>query len=507
MSQVQGDIDLSALSRSPGELEPPRRSKLRVVLPLLILGTFAVVLGSTLLDELRPAVEVRVVRPERVDASAAAVPAGRPLVQAAGWVEPDPFPLHASTLAAGVVREVLVQESDRVEAGQPVALLVDEDARLAVARARATRDQAAATLATREVELGIAKERFEAGLEVTEAARIASSELQQGQAIAAKQRAAVVEGRARLELAQEELVVQRDLEARGASGLRQVEIAEAAVLEAEGRLAALEAEVLRAEREVDKARARDERTRRDLELRFEDRLRLDSAGPAVALARAQLEAAEAALAEAELALERMVVRAPAAGVVLERLTMPGMVLDASGPSHVVCSLYDPASLRVRVDVPQAEVEQLFVGQRAEILTQAKGRTAYAGEVLRIVQRADIQKVTLEVQVRVEDGDAWIRPDMLAQVRFLSSGEAAPPGSAAAGGERVRIPAGLVEGGAVWLLDPARGVAQRREVEANEPVDGWVVVMEGLDLSSKVLDPGAALLEEGTAVRVVEGGVQ
>ena len=124
-----------------------------------------------------------------------------------------------------------------------------------------------------------------------------------------------------------------------------------------------------------------------------------------------------------------------------------------------------------------------------------------------MQRADIQKVTLEVQVRVEDGDAWIRPDMLAQVRFLSSGEAAPPGSAAAGGERVRIPAELVEGGAVWLLDPARGVAQRREVEASEPVDGWVVVREGLDLSSKVLDPGAALLEEGIAVRVVEGGVQ
>lgn len=506
MSQVQGDIDLSALSRRPDAVEPPRRSRLRILLPLLILGTFGVVLGSTLLDELRPAVEVRVVRPERVDASAASVPEGRPVVQAAGWVEPDPFPIHASTLAAGVVREVLVQESDAVEAGQPVALLVDEDARLAAARARAARDQAAATLSMREVELGIAQERFEAGIEVTEAASIAASELEQDQAIAAKQRAAVVEGRARLELAQEELVVQRDLAERGASGLRQVELAEAAVLEAEGRLAALEAEVLRAEREVDKARARDERARRDLELRFEDRLRLDSAGPAVALARAQLEASEAALAEAELRLERMVVRAPAAGVVLERLTMPGMVLDSSGPSHVVCSLYDPSSLRVRVDVPQAEVEKLFVGQRAEILTQARGDAAYRGEVLRIVQRADIQKVTLEVQVRVEDGDAWIRPDMLAQVRFLSSGEAAAA-RGAEGGERVRIPARLVEGGAVWLLDPAKGVARRRAVEVQEASEGWVVVLDGLDLSSKVLDPGGAALEEGGAVRVVQGGAQ
>lgn len=506
MSQVQGDIDLSALSRRPDAVEPPRRSRLRILLPLLILGTFGVVLGSTLLDELRPAVEVRVVRPERVDASAASVPEGRPVVQAAGWVEPDPFPIHASTLAAGVVREVLVQESDAVEAGQPVALLVDEDARLAAARARAARDQAAATLSMREVELGIAQERFEAGLEVTEAASIAASELKQDQAIAAKQSAAVVEGRARLELAQEELVVQRDLAERGASGLRQVELAEAAVLEAEGRLAALEAEVLRAEREVDKARARDERARRDLELRFDDRLRLDSAGPAVALARAQLEASEAALAEAELRLERMVVRAPVSGVVLERLVTPGVVLTEAGAASAVCSLYDPASLRVRVDVPQAEVERLFVGQRAEILTQARGDAAYRGEVLRIVQRADIQKVTLEVQVRVEDGDAWIRPDMLAQVRFLSSGEAAAA-RGAEGGERVRIPARLVEGGAVWLLDPAKGVARRRAVEVQEASEGWVIVLDGLDLSSKVLDPGGAALEEGGAVRVVQGGAQ
>ena len=230
--------------------------------------------------------------------------------------------------------------------------------------------------------------------------------------------------------------------------------------------------MLRAEREVNKARARDERTlRRDLELRFEDRLRLDPRGRPWPSRGRSWRRPRPPWPRPELALERMVGAGPAAGVVLERLTMPRMVLDASGPSHVVCSLYDPASLRVRVDVPQSEVEQLFVGQRAEILTQAKGRTAYAGEVLRIVQRADIQKVTLEVQVRVEDGDAWIRPDMLAQVRFLLLGRGRAPWRRR---RRRSASPGLVEGGAVWLLDPARGVARRREVEANEPVDGWVV---------------------------------
>ena len=67
--------------------------------------------------------------------------------------------------------------------------------------------------------------------------------------------------------------------------------------------------------------------------------------------------------EAALRLDRMEVRAPAAGVVLARLAQPGSVLSGASPGHPVCSLYDPASLRVRVDVPQADVGKLFVGQR------------------------------------------------------------------------------------------------------------------------------------------------
>ena len=124
-------------------------------------------------------------------------------MQAAGWVALLRVPAARVDPGRGRRGEVLVQESDRVEAGQPVALLVDEDARLAVARVLAPRAPGRSDPGHAGGQ-GIAKERFEAGLEVTEAARIASSELQQDQAIAAKQRAAVVEGRARLELAQED---------------------------------------------------------------------------------------------------------------------------------------------------------------------------------------------------------------------------------------------------------------------------------------------------------------
>ena len=119
MSQVRSDVDLSSLARPEAPLDPPRRSKLRILVPALLLLGFGGVLASTLTDLFRPVHDVTVVRPTRPNADqAAAIGAGQVAVQASGWIEPDPFPLHVPALADGVVEELHVQESDVVEAGQ-----------------------------------------------------------------------------------------------------------------------------------------------------------------------------------------------------------------------------------------------------------------------------------------------------------------------------------------------------------------------------------------------------
>jgi RND family efflux transporter MFP subunit len=59
------------------------------------------------------------------------------LVQAPGWVEADPYAISVPALTEGVVRDVLVLEGQRVEQGQVVATLIDEDAKLTVSRRRA----------------------------------------------------------------------------------------------------------------------------------------------------------------------------------------------------------------------------------------------------------------------------------------------------------------------------------------------------------------------------------
>ncbi len=507
MSDPRPELDLGSLSRGTQELEPPRRRWLRLVLPAGILLIFAAVLLSSLGDLLRRGIEVRVVTPRPVpQGSAVAAPRDRVLVQAAGWVEPDPSLVHVTALSGGIVTEVLVQESDIVQAGDPVARLVDDDARLALARAAAELALARANVEDATARSSIAQERFDAALGVREAAAVAVADAKGRAAEAKHRRAALVGAEVNVRIAKDELAVQKELFGQGAAGSWQVELAEGAVAAAESSLAVLRADAALADAEVEGALAREERAKDELRLRFEDRLERDRAAAALAAATATAALSEAKMAEAELELERKVVRTPVSGVVLERLTVPGMVLDLNRSGHEVCSLYDPKSLRVRVDVPQDDIDRLFVGQRAEIVTNARTDEPYAGELIRLVQLADIQKVTLEAQVRIDGGDSLLRPDMLAQVRFFGSGEAPAGGSgdsSAAGA--FLIPRRLVEDGAVWVLDPVESVAVRRKLTLGAERGEDIEVLDHIDATTKILDSGATPLTEGVGVKVKRGG--
>lgn len=143
--------NLSSLSRGPGRsasavVQPPSRWKTRVLLPLAIVAALLGLLGYSARSVLRPTIDVWVVpvvakaggaavadsSPQSSQSQAAgATGSGSVLAQAPGWIEADPYPISVPALAEGVVREVLVLEGQSVEAGQVVARLVEDDARLA----------------------------------------------------------------------------------------------------------------------------------------------------------------------------------------------------------------------------------------------------------------------------------------------------------------------------------------------------------------------------------------
>jgi RND family efflux transporter MFP subunit len=507
MTQVRPDVDLGRLTRERAAVRRPRRLA-KFLVPLAILMTFGGVLATSLRDVFGTVVDVTTIRPRPSTGSASGAAPGAVALQAAGWVEPEPYPVRVTALASGVVKELLVLESDVVKRGDPVARLVDDEARLGADKADAALEEARAELARAKVEDQIARESFEAALSVTENAAAMRARAA-GKAAESRHRAAAVAGgESDLVVVQEELAIQKELAKKGAEGPRAVELAEAKVRSARAALEVMKADAALASNEAAEADVRAIRAARDLELRLDDRLRRDLARAGVGLAEARVKSAEATAAEAKLRLERMTIRAPSDGVVMERVAVVGTTLHSEDPDHsTVCLLFDPAHVRVRVDVSQSDVAKAFPGQKAEIQSQSRPQKPYHGSVIRIVQRADIQKVTLQVHVRVEDGDALLRPEMLCQVRLLAPA-AGPDSAPVAGGAApagVMVPSRvLVDDRFVWTVDPEAPRARKRPVDAGERSGEWVVIRSGLNVTDKVIDVGREHLEEGVKIRARGG---
>ncbi len=495
MAATQDDIDLEVLARPAAPVSPPRRRWLWSMVPLVILGGFLVILLEQLWGMVAEAVPVTVVRPRAAEGFAGG---GTTLFQASGWVEPDPFPVRVTALAAGIVEEMLVDEAATVRKGDPLCRLVAEDARLAVKAAEATLARTRAEAEAARVEQDNAQASFAAALEVIEARDAARASVKGEEAQAARRAAAVEAAKAAVRVAEKELATQQYLHQEKAVGPWQLELAEAQAEEARSRLAVLDAEHAKAKAEVEQARVRLHRAEQDYRLRFQERLRVDTAKARVAQAEARVREAESALEIARLRLSRMTVVSPVAGVVLTRDAAPGMAVGPSGGAAAVVHLYDPKRLRVRVDVPQGQVAGASVGQRAEVRSQARRDKPYQGKVLRIIEWANIEKVSLEVQIRILDPDHLLKPDMLCTVSvFREQAEETRSMSTP-----VLIDARCLRGqDTVWVVDGRSGRAVRRQVRIGQRSGQDIVVLEGLNLTDKVIASGFDRLTAGARIHI------
>jgi HlyD family secretion protein len=148
-------------------------------------------------------------------------------------------------------------------------------------------------------------------------------------------------------------------------------------------------------------------------------------------ARLQLESAEAALKEVqgsyELAktyLEWTVIRSPINGVVLEKLVQPNeLVVPQSfggtrGPSTALIAVADPKDLQVEIDINEADLSKIYMGQKCRVTPEAFQDKSYEGNVAEIAPEANRQKGTLQIKVQIKNPDRYLTPELSAKVDFL-----------------------------------------------------------------------------------------
>jgi len=506
------NLDLRQLRVDRDAPDPPstrrsgRRHLLsRYVLPgAVVLGFLAVIFWAAR-DSLLPSTPVMVV--PVVMARAEVQEAGTPLFQAAGWIEPRPSPVVVSSLAEGVIEKILVVEGQEVQAGQPVAKLIDTDARIALEKTQADLQLKEAEQASAQAELAAARTRIEQPVHLEAALAEADSFLAQAETELAKLPFEARAAGTRVELARKEL---KGKETAGAA------VAERLVQRAEGELQSALAQLEEVkqrgphlEKSVATLRRRCDALKKQLELKIDETRQLADAEAKVKAAEARHRQAELAVQTATLQLERTTIRAPLAGRVLRIAASPGARVMGINPqsaqdASTVLSLYDPKMLQVRADVRLEDVARVQPGQPVRIET-ASVPGPIQGRVLMVTSQASVQKNTIEVKVALDDPPPAIRPEMLVQATFMAADPPTGKGEAAAARERLLVPRQLVEkteaGAALWVADPA-GIARRQPIELGRAGTPQLVeVIQGLNATDKIISTGREGLRHGQRIRI------
>jgi len=301
------------------------------------------------------------------------------LLTASGHVEATDVRL--ATKVAGRLQDFGLQEGDTVKPGQEIAHIDTTDIGLALAQARAERQQAAAELQLRLA--GSRKEDVGAG-----AAQVSQAE-------------------ADLAGAQKDLDRMQGLLDRGSG--------------------------------TPKARD-DARTRRDVAAaRLKGareglaRLKNGSRPEEIESARARVAVSDARIAQLDQQRTDATVLSPTAGVVTEKIAEAGELLQAGSP---LCVITDLADAWLTVYIGEPDLGRIRIGQEAEVVTDdgqnRKGRITFVASKAeftpRNVQTRDERvKLVYKVKVGLDNRDGLFKPGMPAEARFHV---AAPVGKAA-----------------------------------------------------------------------------
>ncbi len=220
-------------------------------------------------------------------------------------------------------------------------------------------------------------------------------------------------------------------------------------------------------------------------------------------AEAQVSADQASLAFAEKTLRDCEVVAPIAGVVLTRNVEVGDFVAAEGgiganANAQFATIADMTKLRVEVDISELDITRLRKDMPCRIVPDAYKDRQYEGHILWIDPGANYSKATVQVKVRIDEPDQYLRVEGSAQVSFLS--ERPDSDSSESARTTIWIPASACQidpskvTGAVFVA--ADGRLHRTPIQIGRRVGDRVEVTGGVSVGQSIVVDGLDKLSDG-----------
>jgi HlyD family secretion protein len=158
-------------------------------------------------------------------------------------------------------------------------------------------------------------------------------------------------------------------------------------------------------------------------------LRSGATSEEVSVAESQVAQAEAALATLQVQLDKMTLRAPRTGVVLERMVNTG---EIAPPDFSLLTLADLDEVTLAVYVPENEIGLVKVGQAVRVAVDSYPERTFDGEVVHIASQAEFTPKNVQtkeervstvfaVKIDIPNADHALKPGMPADAEILVEG--------------------------------------------------------------------------------------
>jgi RND family efflux transporter MFP subunit len=409
---------------------------------------------------------------ERAAASAVEVEALHPIVGGLQRTTTQPgsvIPDKSADLFAkvsGYLQEQSVDIGSRVKEGEVLAVIDMPELHKQVARSKAALDQAKAQVVQAEAHVNTAKAEAKAANEMIKLYK-----------------ASVDSARSMLNF--REKVYDRMYKlakVEKAIDMKLVDEKEEQKHAAEAALLSAQASVLSAEAQASAAEAKIEQAQADL-----------------VNAQANVEVADAQLQKDKVLADYTVIRSPYTGIVTIRHFWPGDFVQArdQGAALPLLTVQKTDLMRVKVQVPDAEVPFTDPGDEAVVSIDALPGKTFRGKVSRISGAEDPETRTMRVEIDLENKDGVLRDGMYGKVTISleqsSQGLAVPSSCLVA----------EAESGKASLYVIRDGKARKVAVSVGDDNGVLTEVRSGLRANDVVARPLRGSLADGVEVKVIE----